>query len=265
MAKAKTSTECVQGLPIRGRPVRFDENGLACLNDIWTAAGFTKSQRPSDWSRLDGTLKKMERVMQLITGKSRNYNAEDMRLVFRTKRGVDGGTYADIRLALDYAEYLNPKLAIEVKEVFLRYKAADVTLADEVLQRASAEDNEWAAQRAISRAVRMQYTAELKVRGVTEPKHYAMCTNTTYQNLFGKSAKDLKIDKGIPANANLRDKLDVRSLAFLGASEALSVERMEDEDSQGFNECQEATKRAASSIRSAIDSDRRDRQRRLVR
>jgi hypothetical protein len=166
-------------------------------------------------------------------------------------------------LALDYAEYLNPKLAIEVKEVFLRFKAADATLADEVLQRASAEDNEWVAQRAIGRAVRIQYTSELKARGVDEPKQYAICTNTTYQNLFGKSAKELKEERGLPAKGNLRDKLDVRSLAFLGASEALSVERMEDEDSQGFTECHTATARAASAIRGAIESDRKDRQRRL--
>lgn len=187
-----------------------------------------------------------------------------MRQVFRTRRGPDGGTYADVRLALDYAEYLNPKLAIEVKEVFLRYKASDVTLADEVLQRASAEDNEWAGRRAITRAVRIQYTSELKSRGVIEPKHYAMCTNATYEKLFGKSAKDLKLAKGLPANANLRDKMDARELAFLGASEALSVERMEDEDSSGFKECHTATGKAASAIHNAIEADRRDRQKRMV-
>ena len=256
--------DTANALVLRGRNIRFDENGLACLNDIWKAAGYTKNRRPYDWQRLPGSNGKIERVLELITGKSRNYTKDDMRLAFRTRRGADGGTYADVRLALDYAEYLNPRLAIEVKEVFLRYKAADPTLADEVLQRASAEDNEWAAKRAIGRAVRIQYTDELKNRGVSEPKHYAMCTNATYESLFGKSAKELKEEKGLPANSNLRDKLDARELAYLGASEALSVERMEDEDSRGYSECHKATGRAASAIRSAIDADRKDRQKRMV-
>jgi len=263
MSKQETN-DPAQALVIRGRNVRFDDNGLACLNDIWTAAGFTKNQRPGDWSRLPGSIKKMERVLELITGKSRNYEPADMRRVFRTYRGTNGGTYADVRLALDYAEYLNPKLAIEVKEVFLRYKAADATLADEVLQRASAEDNEWAARRALVRVGRNHYTSELSQRGVSSPKEYAICTNTTYQGLFGRSAQELKALKGLPANVNLRDKMDIKELAFLGASEALSIERMEDEDSRGFNECNRATGRAASAIRGAIEADRKNRQRRMV-
>ena len=260
-----TDDDTTNALVIRGRSVRFDENGLACLNDIWKAAGFTKHQRPNDWSRLPGTIKKMERVLELNTGKSRNYDAADMRLVFRTIRGANGGTYADVRLALDYAEYLNPKLAIEVKEIFLRYKAGDATLADEVLDKASAEDNVWVAQRAIGRAARIHFTHELHARGVSEPNHYAMCTNATYLSLWDKTAKQIKAERGLPANANPRDRMDAKDLAFLAASEALSVERMEDEDSQGFNECHTATRKAASAIRNAIEADRRDRQKRMVR
>lgn len=251
-------------LVIRGRSVRFDENGLACLNDIWSAAGFTKNQRPGDWSALPGTRRKMERVLELITGKSGNYEKADMHRVFRTRRGAGGGTYADVRLALDYAEYLNPKLAIEVKEVFLRYKAGDATLADEVLQRASAEDNLWAANRAMGRAVRISFTGALHDHGVVEPKHYAICTDTTYRNLFGKSTKELKAARGVPANANLRDKMPAKDLAFIAASEALAVERMEEEESRGFTECERATGRAATAIHDAIAGDRRDRQKRLV-
>lgn len=258
------SDDTANALVLRGRNIRFDENGLACLNDIWKVAGFTKNQQPGEWSRLPGTIKKMERVLELVTGKSRDYKPDDTRKVYRTVRGRNAATYADIRLALDYAEYLNPKLAIEVKEVFLRYKAGDANLADEVLQRASAEDNVRVAQRAIGRAARIHYTHELHARGVTEPKHYAICTNATYLSLWDKTAKEIRVAKGIPANVNPRDRMDAKELAFLAASEALSVERMEEEDSQGFSECHTATKRAASAIRSAIEADRRDRQKRVI-
>jgi hypothetical protein len=257
-----SDSDPAKSLIIRGRDIRFDENGLACLSDIWRAAGYSKTQQPAQWARLPGTLRKIERVLELVVGKSHNYDKADMHRVYRTYRGV--GTYADIRLALDYAEYLNPKLAIEVKEVFLRYKAGDASLADEVLQRASADDNIWAANRALVRAGRLIYTQELKERGVVEPKHYAICTDTTYRNLFGKSAKELKAAQGLPANANLRDKLPSKDLAFLAASEALAVERMEEEESQGFTECERATGKAATSIHNAIEGDRRDRQKRLM-
>lgn len=59
-------------------------------------------------------------------------------------RGAAGGTFADVRLALAYAEYLNPDLAMEVREIVLRDKAAYPTLADDILQRATPEANEGA-------------------------------------------------------------------------------------------------------------------------
>lgn len=251
-------------IKIRGKNITQDANGLVCLNDIHRAAGFrTKNQSPSDWMRLRTTHSRIERVLKLNTGKSRNWLKDDFKSTYYTKRGAGGGTFVDPRLALDYAEYLNPKLAIEVKEVFLRYKSADPTLADEVLDRATPEENEWAARRAIGRAVRGAYTSELKARGVVSPKHYAICTNTTYQGVFGAPAKKLKEQKGLKPKANLRDNMSMSELAYLAASEALSVERMDDEECQGFNECNTATDRAANAIRSAIEADRKDRQKRL--
>jgi hypothetical protein len=244
--------------------VRFDQNGLASLDDIWIAAGFRKNQKPQDWAHLSVTHSKIEQVLKIVTGKSRNYTKDDIQRALRIRRGPAAGTYADVRLALDYAEYLSPKLAIEVKETFLRFKAADPTLADEVLNRASPEANEWAARRAMARAVRIGYTRELGARGVAEPKHYAECTNVTYRALFNKTAGELKEEKGLSKNQNLRDRMALKELAFVAAAEALSVERMEEEDSRGFPECRDATHKAGSAIHSAIEGDRRDRQRRLV-
>lgn len=252
-----------QPLKIRGRAVRADENGLVCLNDIWRAAGFRKNQRPNDWARLTTTLKRIERVLALITGKSRNYEKADILRVFKTKIGTDGGTWADMRLALDYAEYLNPALAIEVKEVFLRYKAADPTLADDIMERSDAAANEWMAKRSLSRAVRLGYTGTLKAHGVEEPRHYAECTDATYQGLFGKRAKQLKAERGI-GKRPLRDALDLKELATVSFAEVLSTDRIEDEDCRGFPECHDATRKVANAVRAMIEGDKKDRQRRLI-
>lgn len=259
-----TDGDTAKSLAIRGRNVRFDENGLACLNDIWQAAGFTKTQRVNDWSRLPTTRRKIERVLEIVTGKSRDYEKADMIRVFRTVRGRNAGTYADVRLALDYAEYLNPKLAIEVKEVFLRYKAGDATLADEVLQKASAEANEWAAKRALGRSARLTYAAELQARGVKQGYEFGLCTNETYVGLFNRTAAELKSDKGLTKSASLRDSMSVSDLVKVAFSEVLSVERMENEKAQGFPQCRMATRVAAGSVRRALEANKQDSQPRLL-
>ena len=256
-------TDTPKTLVIRGRSIRVDESGLACLNDIWGAAGYTKNRRPYDWQRLPGSNGKIERVLELITGKSRNYTKDDMRRVFRTKRGADGGTYADVRLALDYAEYLNPKLAIEVKEVFLRYQSGDVTLADEVLQRSSAEDNHWAGVRALGRAQRNSYTNILKGHGV-EGRGYMECTEALYMHLLGGRSYELRQRMKLQPKANLREHLDTAGLAYVMAAEALAGERIEEEDRVGNADCAHATAVSASAIQRAVNDDRKDRQRRLV-
>jgi hypothetical protein len=158
-----------------------------------------------------------------------------------------------------YAEDLNPKLALEVKEVFLRYKAADATLADDILERSSPEANEWAARRAIGRAVRNEYTAALAAHGVIQPKDFAICTNETHRGLFDKTARQLKVARGLSKTGNLRDTMNLRELAFVMAAEALSSERIEEKKCDGPTECRTATSRSARFIRDAIESDRRDR------
>lgn len=244
-------------LTVRGQTVRFTSDGLARLGDIWTASGNPKNRTPADWLKRAGTIRLINALLEKLTGKSHSWTKSETRSGYYVERGI--GTFADVRLALAYAEYLDPTLSLEIKEVFLRFKGADPRLADEVLQRAGPEANEWAARRAMGRAVRNQYTNELNARGVKDGKEYAICTNTTYRQLFEGSAQEIKISRGLPSKVTVRDALSIRELAFLAASEALSVERMEDEDSQGFNECRSATNKSASAIKTAIDSDRRSR------
>ena len=116
------------------------------------------AESQTDWLRLGTTLKLIETVFVRITGKSRNWTKVEIKSVYYTKVGANGGTFVDPRLALAYAEYLNPKLALEVREVFLRHKSGDATLADETLQKSTPEGNEWAAVRALGRAKRRRFT-----------------------------------------------------------------------------------------------------------
>lgn len=62
---------------------------------------------------------------------------------------------------------------------------------------------------------------------------------------------------------NVRDNLDIAELSYVMAAEALAAERIEEEHSLGNDQCLRATDQSASAIRSAIDGDRKNRQRRL--
>lgn len=243
---------------VRGRDVRLDPDGLVCLNDIWSAAGYSKNQKPNDWRRLPYVTQLELAVLERITGKSRNWTKSEMRSVAYSKTGQAGGTFTDVRLALAYAEYLNPALALEVREVFLRFKAADPALADEILQRATPEANEWAGTRALSRSTRNSYTETLKDHGAVKGD-YPRCTNTLYHGLFGKDAAGLKAEKSLTKKASLRDNMSTKELVFVAAGEALATERIEEENSKGGEECRVATSRSAWFIRQAIDADRNDR------
>lgn len=43
-------------------------------------------------------------------------------MLYVSGRGGGAKTYAHPVLALDYAEYLNPAIGVEVREVFIRYR-----------------------------------------------------------------------------------------------------------------------------------------------
>lgn len=241
---------------IRGRNIRFDANGLVCLTDIWRAAGFSKNQTPSQWQRLPFVTDLIVALLSRNMGKSHGSKISTKSIIY-SNPGATGGTYADVRLGLSYAEYLNPKLALEVKEVFLRYKAADPTLADEVLERSSPEDNEWAGKRAMARAGRRPFTDTLQRHGVKLPQEYARCTDAVYIGLFRKTARDLKRAKQV--TSSLRDAMDGVELTFVAAGEALARERIEQTSCNGPVACEAATLRSTSFLRDALEAERRDR------
>jgi len=59
--------------------------------------------------------------------------------------------------------------------------------------------------------------------------------------------------------ANIRDSMSLPELAYTMASEALASERIEQQRSTGFIRCAGETKQASTSIRLAIEADRKSR------
>jgi hypothetical protein len=242
--------------------IRVDKNGLVCLNDIHVAAGYTKNQTPADWMRLPNALKEVSIVLEKITGKSRGWSKDEMKSAYYSKPGV--GTWAHENLALGYAGYLSPALAVDIRDIFLRFKAGDESLVPEIRANRAKRDEALQMHREVGKRVRRGYTDVLKERGVTKGFEYAVCTNETYKPLLGGTAKDLKISRKLHPKANLRDHMSLQELAYTMASEALATERIEHQDANGFPALKTETKLAAQSISSAIENDRKNRQEKLV-
>ena len=248
---------------IRDRKVRTDEQGRICLNDIWASGDFSESQKAHEWWRYP-TARNLADALLDRQGKSRPFTKADFDEIYCAIGKPGGGTYAHPILACAYAGYLSPGLEVEVREVWLRYRAGDPTLADEVLERASPEANLWVASRAEARAIRHGYTTTLRDHDV-KGRGYMECTDEAYRKLFDAPAWQLRQQRNLQKGTNLRDKMDVVELSAIKLTEALATQRITVEDSRGNLECKEATGRTAANVRFAIDREIRDRQRRLVK
>ena len=250
-------------LTLRGRAIGEDSQGRLCLDDIWELAGARDSQAPKHWRGNRAASQLIQELQKKVTNSYLKEGQPNQPVIDASRGRGAKGTYAHPVLAAAYAGYLSPKLEIEIREVWLRYRAGDATLADEVLQRATAEANHWAGVRAMARANRVNFTDTLKAHGV-EGRGYMECTETTYSHLLGGKSYEIRAARGLPPKSNLRDRLGSEELTFVMAAESLSAERIIDEDRRGNAECVEATAIGASAIRNAVESDRRNRQKRLI-
>lgn len=245
-------------LILRDVLIEQDAEGRVCLDDLWRLAGASASRAPKFWRRTEPA-KALVRALEEKVMES-HLSPE----VVSSRRGRGHvGTFAHPIIAAAYAGYLDTSLEIEMRDVWLRYRSGDPTLADDILQRASAEANHWVGVRALSRSRRKSYTDTLKAHGV-EKKGYMECTEAVYIHLLGGRSYELRGRMNLKPKTNLRDNLDAGSLAFIMAAESLAAERIEDEQRQGNRACADASAIGASAIRKAIDEDRRSRQPRMI-
>lgn len=143
-------------LILRGKLIATDDQGRLSLTDMWRLAGEEYSKRPFSWVRLP-TTKAMHEALKARLSRNKNQaetppdSKDGATQLVATRRGRrGGGTFAHIILALAYAEYLNPELGVEVREIALRVYAGDVTVLDEY-RRDHAEQLEEDGQRVMVR------------------------------------------------------------------------------------------------------------------
>lgn len=245
-----------QDLVLRGRSIKEDATGYICLNDLHDLSELPETKSPTKWRSLP-TTRELEKALTENSRFSAIIANSPTKSAAYSKRGRSGGTFAHHILALAYAEYLSPHLAIEVKDTYIRLRSADVEFIGEVLKKAD-EARKWQGTRDASKAARERFTSVLADRDCE--KDIGFVTNAIYVALLGKKAPQLKLAMGLPARANLRDNLDLKTLVQTMATEVMASERIEDDPTcTGKFRCYNATARSASFIKDAFDRERADR------
>ncbi|MDR0771292.1 MAG: KilA-N domain-containing protein [Burkholderiales bacterium] len=229
-------------LIIGGTQIHTNPEGLVSLNDIFAAAqvaGFAGGKRdPRRWRLQDGA--------QFIEFAVATLNVP-LRDIYRATKGKGGGTFAHWQIALAYAKYLSPALHMQVNEVYARFKAGDVTLADEVADRATPEQQEWLSRRVAGKVARNRLTSTLKAHGVTG-RGYADCTNAIYRPILGGKKSEICAARGLRKNTNIRDQMDTEQLARMALAEIVSSKRIDRFNLRGNLACANECGTVAASI-----------------
>ncbi len=111
---------------------------------------------------------------------------------------------------------------------------------------------EWIEKREEGIAARNQFTDTLKEHGVTEGRDYGRITNTLYYPTLGGAAAAVRSRLGIPVKASIRDNLPLLELFKVGMAELLAQRKIEVENRQGFDECNQATAMVANNVANAV-------------
>ena len=200
---------------IMGRRISEDEHGNVCLNDLWELAGKPEQLRPAEWHRqkrtqaLEAAL--VERIMVLNHNSPKN-TAKSVYYV--AGRGRASQTFAHPVLALTYAEDMLPALGVEVREVFLRYRASDITLASEIME-SFAGQAEYDGLRLHLRQLVKDHNklsvSAAKEAGVTNFEAY---NGAGLSGLYGGMTKaEVLRHKGLPSDAHHLDHAGHEELA----------------------------------------------------
>ncbi|OZI07992.1 hypothetical protein BWI93_11595 [Siphonobacter sp. BAB-5385] len=96
-----------------GHSMNISQDGeMISLTDLWKACGADDSKRPAFWVR-------QEEAVGFIKATAKFFKC-DLKSLLKTAKGrYSGGTWAHVQIALEYAQYLSPDLAVQVNRVFL--------------------------------------------------------------------------------------------------------------------------------------------------
>jgi hypothetical protein len=256
----KTETRMIP-VTIGGKQIRRNSEDMVCLNDMFAAAteqGLAAGKlAPKDWGReayakTSGSSGKVS----VSGGPGRDFIdfvAENLKAnadrIYKTTRGrTGGGTFAHWQIALAYAKYLSPELHMQVNDVYRRAQSGDVTLADEIADKATPADVAWLEKRIRGKAVRNELMGTLSAHGV-HGKGFADCTNEIYKKVLGGKKSEVCAARGLRKSTNLRDVMTIEQIVV---TEMVARKRIDKFNVRGNESCAAECSRAAHTVASLV-------------
>lgn len=241
MKTSTTTAVAVQALSIDGATVR-QQDGMLNMTDLYQLAqqaGMTEGKHdPRRWKDYAG-----KELIEVVAN-TLNVRSQD---IIKGTRGKGGSTFAHPQIFLAYAKYLSPQLHMQVNDVYLRAKSGDVTLAEEIFDKASVADQQKHAERVNGKVARMLLTSCLAQHGV-HGRGYGDCTNAIYLPVIGTTAAVAREQRGLKVGANVRDAMDAEELARVSLAEIIARKNIENKNMQGNAACQSECYRAGMAV-----------------
>lgn len=211
---------------LRGVQITTDAEGRVCLNDIWRVGQGDDNHRPNKWWRSQSAITLADALLERIGRISPNLAPLTRDALYCSSgAGRAARTYAHPVLALAYAEFVQPELGVEVREVFLRYKANDVSLALEIIDGLT-EQTEYDQLRVDLRQALKEHNkmsaGVAKDAGVT---NFGAYNGAGLAGLYGDMNKaELLRQKGLPPDAHHLDHAGHEELAanYFKATQAVA-------------------------------------------
>lgn len=240
---------------IRGKRVSQDGAGNVCLNDMWAAAGQPDNKRANDWHRGKRVAALEAALEQRITEILRRSPKEVAGTTYYTVgRGRAAKTFAHPVLALDYAEYLDPAIGIEVRTVFIRYKANDVNLALDIMS-GLAEQADYDTQRVKLRdTVKAHNKMAAGMAQSVGVKNFVAYNGAGLRGLYNMTLAQLLQHKGLPADADRLDHAGHEELAANWFKATQAMAKIKRDKITGQKAAEDAHGNVAIAMRVAIAS-----------
>lgn len=229
------------------------EGDMINLTDLWREAGSQTGKEVWRWQETESAIGFLSATCKIL-----NLAKND---VLKSKRGKNGGTWAHKQIALEYSQYLDPKLAVLVNQVFFE-RIEEEKNPGLAIERGikgyekKGKTSQWIEARFQGIQMRNEFTKTLAAHGVKQ-NGFSICTNAIYQPLFGGSTEVIRHKKGLENNQKVRDNMSDVELTAVKLSELLARDNIEANNLKGNGECELACRHSSKSVANAIIQSRR--------
>jgi DNA-damage-inducible protein D len=248
----------MEGQPIeivlRGKVIETDTAGNVCLNDLWKLAGEPANRRARDWYP-SKRAKALDAALRIRIGENfpNSKKIDEKTTYYVEGRGVKARTFAHPVLALDYAEFLNADLGVEIRETFLRVRARDVTLALEIVE-GMAEQAEYDGLRVkLRQLVKEHNKMSVGVAQEAGVRNFEAYNGAGLAGLYGDMTKaDLLKKKGLDEDADRLAHAGHEELAANYFKATQAIAKLQRDKIKGQKAANDAHYQVGAAVRSTI-------------